>query len=117
MSKFVLHGIKACDTMKKASNWLQEQNLEFEFYDYKKQPATREMLVEWCNEHGWETILNRRGTSFRRLEDSRKENLDQEKAIELMLENNSMIKRPVLDLGQRTLVGFKAEDYQATLKG
>lgn len=111
-----IYGIKACDTMKKAMNWLEQQGVEFEFHDYKKQAIDQESLERWCNEHGWETILNRRGTSFRQVAPERKENLDQAKAIELMLENNSMIKRPVLDLGSRTLVGFKDETYQSELQ-
>lgn len=117
MNTPVLHGIRACDTMKKAMNWLAENNIDYQFHDYKKQPVERQSLERWCNEHGWETILNRRGTSFRQLPAERKENLDQDKAITLMLENNSMIKRPVLDLGTRTLVGFKPDYYQTELAG
>jgi len=115
MSNLTLYGIKACDTMKKAMTWLQEQDMAFDFHDYKKQNIDAASLARWCDEHGWETILNRKGTSFRKLDDERKQNLDQDKAIALMLENNSMIKRPVLDLGERTLVGFKPDYYQAEL--
>lgn len=110
-----LHGIKACDTMKKAMRWLEENSFDYEFHDYKKQPIDAASLERWCNEHGWDTILNRKGTSFRKLDEAQKQDLDQAKAIALMLENNSMIKRPVLDLGGRTLVGFKPELYQAGL--
>ncbi len=110
-----IYGIKACDTMKKAQNWLQENGHEFTLHDYKKQPIDEDSLQHWCDEHGWETILNRRGTSFRQLDAAQKENLDQQKAIALMLTNNSMIKRPILDLGERTLVGFKADYYQQQL--
>lgn len=115
MTKLTLYGIKACDTMKKAMNWLQEHEHVFEFHDYKKQTIDAASLERWCNEHSWETILNRRGTTFRKLDEDRKQDLDQNKAIALMLENNSMIKRPVLDLGARTLVGFKPDYYQAEL--
>ena len=115
MTTLTLYGIKACDTMKKAMTWLQEHQLDYAFHDYKKQTIDADSLQRWCNEHGWETILNRRGTSFRKLDEARKQDLDQDKAIALMLENNSMIKRPVLDLGERTLVGFKPDYYQAEL--
>lgn len=112
---FVLYGIKACDTMKKAQNWLTENGHSFDFHDYKKSGIDRASLERWCNEHGWETILNKRGTTYRKLDEADKQDIDQEKAINLLLEHTSMIKRPVLDLGERTLVGFKAEDYAAAL--
>ena len=115
MTTLTLYGIKACDTMKKAHTWLQEHNHEFVLHDYKKSATDRESLERWCNEHGWETLLNKRGTTYRKLDDADKQDIDQDKAIRLMLEHTSMIKRPVLDLGDRTLVGFKAEDYAAAL--
>ncbi|TBU91263.1 ArsC family reductase [Phytopseudomonas dryadis] len=112
---YVLYGIKACDTMKKARTWLDEQGVDYRFHDYKTAGIDRGNLDRWCDEHGWETILNRAGTTFRKLDDAQKADLDQHKAIELMLAQPSMIKRPVLDLGNRTLVGFKAERYAAEL--
>lgn len=111
----VLYGIKACDTMKKARTWLDEQGIAYRFHDYKTDGIDRGNLQKWCDEHGWETILNRAGTTFRKLDDAQKSDLDQAKAIELMLAQPSMIKRPVLDLGARTLVGFKSERYAAEL--
>ena len=114
MSK-TLYGIKACDTMKKARTWLDERGIAYDFHDYKSAGIDRERLQHWCAEHGWETILNRAGTTFRKLADEQKADLDQAKAIELMLAQPSMIKRPVLDLGERTLVGFKPDNYQAAL--
>lgn len=108
---YVLYGIKACDTMKKARTWLDEQGIAYQFHDYKTAGIDRGNLQKWCDEHGWETILNRAGTTFRKLDDAQKSDLDQAKAIELMLAQPSMIKRPVLDLGTRTLVGFKPERY------
>lgn len=111
----VLYGIKACDTMKKARTWLEEQGIAYRFHDYKTDGIDRGNLQKWCDEHGWEIILNRAGTTFRKLDDARKSDLDQAKAIELMLAQPSMIKRPVLDLGARTLVGFKPERYAAEL--
>ncbi|MBM3109369.1 MULTISPECIES: ArsC family reductase [Pseudomonas] len=111
-----LYGIKACDTMKKARTWLEDKGLDYDFHDYKSQGIDRESLTRWCTEHGWETVLNRAGTTFRKLEDAQKADLDQNKAIELMLVQPSMIKRPVLDLGERTLVGFKPDLYAAALQ-
>jgi Spx/MgsR family transcriptional regulator len=105
-----LFGIKACDTMKKARTWLDEHAIQYEFHDYKTAGIDREHLTQWCNEHGWQVVLNRAGTTFRKLE------LDQAKAIELMLAQPSMIKRPVLDLGDKTLIGFKPDSYSAALK-
>jgi arsenate reductase len=110
-----LYGIKACDTMKKARTWLDEQGISYVFHDYKTSGIDRNHLEIWCNEHGWETILNRAGSTFRKLEDAQKTGLDQAKAIDLMLKQPSMIKRPVLDLGERRLVGFKPEQYAAAL--
>jgi Spx/MgsR family transcriptional regulator len=111
-----LFGIKACDTMKKARTWLDEHAVSYDFHDYKAVGIDREHLTQWCNEHGWEVVLNRAGTTFRKLDDERKADLDQSKAIELMLAQPSMIKRPVLDLGDRTLIGFKPDIYAAALK-
>ena len=110
-----LFGIKACDTMKKARTWLDEHAVRYDFHDYKAAGIDREHLTQWCNEHGWQVVLNRAGTTFRKLDDERKADLDQAKAIELMLAQPSMIKRPVLDLGDKTLIGFKPDFYAAAL--
>ena len=110
-----LYGIKACDTMKKARTWLEEHQVDYAFHDYKSAGIDRASLEKWCNEHGWQTILNRAGTTFRKLDDIQKSDLDQARAIDLMLAQPSMIKRPVLDLGDKTLVGFKPDNYQAAL--
>ena len=112
---YVLYGIKACDTMKKARTWLDEHQVDYAFHDYKSVGIDRANLEKWCNEHGWQTILNRAGTTFRKLDDAQKADLDQAKAIELMLAQPSMIKRPILDLGDKTLVGFKSDNYQVAL--
>lgn len=112
---YTLYGIKACDTMKKARTWLDEHQVDYAFHDYKSVGIDRANLEKWCNEHGWQTILNRAGTTFRKLDDAQKADLDQAKAIDLMLAQPSMIKRPVLDLGDKTLVGFKPDNYQAAL--
>jgi arsenate reductase len=110
-----IFGIKACDTMKKARTWLDTQGLNYDFHDYKAEGIDRANLEKWCAEHGWEVVLNRAGTTFRKLDEAQKANIDQAKAIELMLAQPSMIKRPVLDLGDRTLVGFKPDLYAAHL--
>jgi len=113
--RLCLYGIKARDTMKKARTWLDEHGQNYEFHDYKSAGIDRAHLEAWCNEHGWQTVLNRAGTTFRKLDDAAKADLDQARAIELMLAQPSMIKRPVLDLGDRTLIGFKPDLYAAAL--
>ncbi|MET1077569.1 MAG: ArsC family reductase [Pseudomonas sp.] len=112
---YTLYGIKACDTMKKARTWLDEHGAAYDFHDYKSLGADPLQLERWCNEHGWQTLLNRAGTTFRKLDEAQKADLDQAKAIALMLAQPSMIKRPVLDLGERTLVGFKPDLYAMAL--
>ena len=108
-----LYGIPNCDTVKKARVWLDQHGVAFDFHDYKKAGIDRAHLQAWVKEHGWEAILNRAGTTFRALPEANKASLDAGKAIDLMLAQPSMIKRPVLDLGGRTLVGFKPDIYAA----
>ena len=109
-----LYGIKNCDTMKKARAWLDGHGVAYAFHDYKTQGIDRAHLEAWCKELGWEVLLNRAGATFRKLPDAEKENLTERKAIALMLAQPSMIKRPVLDLGGRRVVGFKPEIYAST---
>ena len=111
-----IYGIKNCDTMKKARTWLDDHGIAYEFHDYKASGIDRARLEGWVKELGWETVLNRAGTTFRSLPDEAKQDLDADKAVALMLEQPSMIKRPVLDLGSRRLTGFKPEIYQEALK-
>ncbi|WP_298745318.1 ArsC family reductase [uncultured Brevundimonas sp.] len=108
-----LYGIPNCDTVRKARTWLDRRGVAHGFHDYRKAGIDRARLEGWVAEHGWETVLNRAGTTFRKLSDGDKAGLDAAKAIDLMLAQPSMIKRPVLDLGDRTLVGFKPELYEA----
>jgi arsenate reductase len=110
-----LYGIPNCDTVKKARVWLDQHGVAYAFHDYKKAGIDRARLERWVAAHGWETVLNRAGTTFRALPDADKADLSADKAIGLMLAQPSMIKRPVLDLGDRTLVGFKPEIYEAAL--
>jgi len=110
-----LYGIKNCDTMKKARAWLDARGVAYAFHDYKASGIDRAALAGWVAEHGWQTILNRAGTTFRKLPDADREGIDEGRAIDLMLAQPSMIKRPVLDLGGRTLIGFKPDIYAAAL--
>jgi arsenate reductase (glutaredoxin) len=112
-----VYGIKACDTMKKARTWLESHAIAYDFHDYKAVGVERARLEQWVGLVGWEVLLNRSGTTFRKLPEADKASLDTAKAIELMLAQPSMIKRPVLDLGGRLLVGFKPEAYAAALGG
>jgi arsenate reductase len=108
-----IYGIKNCDTMKKARAWLDQHGVAYAFHDYKAAGIAREKLEAWARAVGWETLLNRAGTTFRALPDKDKDGLGAGKAIALMMAQPAMIKRPVLDLGDRLLVGFKADQYAA----
>ena len=112
-----LYGIKNCDTMKKARSWLDGHGVAYDFHDYKTDGIDRPRLTRWCSEAGWETLLNRGGTTFRKLPDPQRAGLTEQKAIDLMLAQPSLIKRPVLDLGKRLLVGFKPETYAREVRG
>ena len=106
-----IYGIKNCDSMKKARAWLDSHGVAYGFQDYKTEGIAREKLKRWADELGWETLLNRAGTTFRKLSDNDREGLNERNALALMLAQPSMIKRPVLDLGGKLLVGFKPEIY------
>jgi Spx/MgsR family transcriptional regulator len=111
----VLYGIKNCDTMKKARAWLDARHIAYTFHDYKVAGIERAKLAAWCKSAGWERVLNKSGTTFRKLSDAARADLDEAKAIELMLAQPSMIKRPVLELGGTLLVGFSPESYAKAL--
>jgi arsenate reductase (glutaredoxin) len=117
MTKSVtIYGIKNCDTMKKARAWLDEHGVAYEFHDYKTAGIESEQLERWSKKVGWETLLNRAGTTFKKLPDKDKAAVTENKAIALMLAQPSMIKRPVLDLGGgKLVVGFKPEVYGAAV--
>ena len=110
-----IYGIPNCDTMKKARKWLDNNNLEYEFHDYKKLGVPEKNLKSWVKKAGWEVVLNKRGTTWRKLDDSVKNNIDEDSSIQVMLENASAIKRPVLEYGETLLVGFKENEYQELL--
>ncbi len=112
-----IYGIKNCDTMKKARAWLDKHKVDYAFHDYKAKGIAREKLVGWAKKAGWETLLNKAGTTFKKPPDKDKEGITEKTAIALMLKQPSMIKRPVLELsGGKLLVGFKPEEYAASLK-
>ena len=111
-----IYGIKNCDTMKKARAWLDSHGVKYEFHDYKTAGAPKEKLKAWCDELGWETLLNRAGTTFKKLPEADKEGLNERKALALMLDQPSMIKRPVLEVGSKLLVGFKPDIYAKEVK-
>jgi Spx/MgsR family transcriptional regulator len=111
-----IYGIKNCDTMRKARAWLDSHGVDYTFHDYKTAGIERERLERWARKVGWETLLNRAGTTFRKLPDKDKQVTDAKTAMALMLAQPSLIKRPVLDLGRdRLLVGFKPELYRQAL--
>ena len=107
----IIYGIKNCDTMKKARAWLDSRGVAYSFHDYKTEGISKDKLKRWADELGWETLLNRAGTTFRKLPDADKEGLNERKALSLMLAQPSMVKRPVLEVGGKLLVGFKPEIY------
>jgi arsenate reductase len=111
-----IYGIKNCDTMKKARAFLDRQGVSYAFHDYKMSGIDRNKLEDWAKKAGWETLLNRAGTTFRKLSDKEKDGVNEKKAIALMLAQPSMIKRPVLELaGGKILVGFKPEEYRKAI--
>ena len=112
-----IYGIKNCDTMKKARTWLEAQSIAYDFHDYKAAGIDKAHLQAWVKELGWETVLNRAGTTFRALPDADRQGLTAEKAVALMLAQPSMIKRPILDLGKIRLAGFKPDLYAAAFAG
>ncbi|MGO3518147.1 MAG: ArsC family reductase [Acetobacter cibinongensis] len=110
-----LYGIKACDTMRKARAWLESQSVAYTFHDYKTQGIDAACLQKWVKQVGWEKLLNKAGTTFRKLPDAEKINLTEARAIELMLAQPAMIKRPVMEAGERLEVGFKPDAYAVFL--
>jgi len=110
-----LFGIPNCDSVKRARSWLSSNDVDYTFRDLKKEVVNREALNAWIDEHGWEKVLNKRGTTFRKLPDSEKQNLDREKAATLLMAHPSMVKRPILVIGERTLIGFDETAYSEAL--
>lgn len=112
-----MYGIKNCDTIKKARAWLEARGVAYDFHDYKTAGIDEGLLRNWVDEFGWEKVLNRAGTTFRKLPDTDKTGLDANKAVALMLAAPLMIKRPLLDMGGRRLLGFSPDAYEKALPG
>ena len=113
--RITIYGIRNCDTMKKARAWLEANGVTYAFHDYKTEGIDKAAIERWAKEVGWEMLLNRAGTTFRKLPEAERENVTERKAIALMLKQPSMIKRPVLDAGGRLIVGFKPDVYAEAL--
>lgn len=117
MKSITIYGIPNCDTTKKAITWLQKNNIDFSFHDYKLQGISKERLDNWCNKQGWELIFNKRSTIWRELPEAEQQKVTgQPAAIKIMLENNSIIKRPVIEHNNKIIVGFKEADYKKLLQ-
>ena len=112
----VIYGIKNCDTMKKARTWLDGHGVAYTFHDYKSEGIDRPRLEQWVKRLGWEAVLNRAGTTFRKLPEADKEGLTEKKAVALMLAQPSMIKRPILEAEGDIAAGFRPADYEKLLK-
>ena len=110
-----IYGIPNCDTMKKARKWLSENQLDYEFHDYKKQGVPEKKLKQWIKKAGWETLLNKRGTTWRKLSEEIKNTINESSAVQVMLDNPSAIKRPVLEDDDTLIVGFSESEYRKLL--
>ncbi|AMQ87904.1 ArsC family reductase [Marinobacter sp. LQ44] len=106
-----LYGIKNCDTVKKARKWLDDNGIVYEFHDFKKDGLTSEKLSQWEQAIGWETLINKRGTTWRKLPDELRDTINAQSAHQIMLENTSIIKRPVVERGDEVTVGFNADEW------
>ncbi|PHS64629.1 MAG: ArsC family reductase [Thalassobium sp.] len=106
-----MYGIKNCDTIKKARKWLEDAGVDYQFHDYKKDGLSAELLDGWIRELGYEALLNKRGTTWRKLPDDIKDNIDEQSARAVMLDNPSIIKRPLLDTGSAKVLGFSVTEY------
>lgn len=111
----ILYGIKNCDTVHKARKWLESEGINYSFHDFRSDGLDKKILRTWVKAVGWEVLLNKRGTTWRQLPEKNKETVDESKAIDLMLTNTTLIKRPVLVHGKQIHVGFKPADYKKIL--
>ena len=107
-----IYGIKNCDTMKKAFRWLDENNIDHAFHDYKKDAFPEQIIKKAIKEHGWENVINRRGTTWRKLPDGVKNTMNEQSALAIAQENSSIIKRPLLTTENTVLLGFSADTYK-----
>jgi len=111
-----MYGIPNCDTIKKAKKWLAEHDIDYVFHDYKKEGVDAVLLQAWCVQVGWEVLLNKRGTTWRKLPDEDKNEINESKVQTLLIEHSSMIKRPVMLCGEHIEVGFSSAAYEALLQ-
>lgn len=117
MEKVAVYGIPNCDTTKKALNWFKENKVAFAFHDYKQEGISKAKLEAWCKKIGWETLFNKRSTTWRELSEAeQKKVIDQTTAIKIMLEHNSIIKRPVIEIGEKLIIGFNETEIIKHLK-
>lgn len=112
----VLYGIKNCDTVKKARKWLETAGIDYRFHDFRAEGLERKQLAAWSLAVGWEALLNRRSTTWRQLPEEVKRGIDENSALDLMMEQPTLIKRPVLKHGEEIRIGFKEADYMALFK-
>ena len=111
-----MYGIPNCDTIKKAKKWLQEADISFDFHDYRKQGVDNDLVASFCQQLGWEHVLNKRGTTYRQLTQEQKDSLDEHSVIPLLVEHPAMIKRPILKVNEQLYIGFKAPQYSDIFK-
>ncbi len=111
-----LYGIKNCDSVKKATKYLNALGIEYTFFDYKKELPNSDLLESWVADFGWDTVLNKRGMTYRKLDEHIKKNLNRDNVVEILLAHPSAIKRPILSTQKTTLIGFNADEYANTLK-
>ena len=107
-----VYGIKNCDTVKKACNWLSKHGIEYQLHDFRKDGLSKSKLQQWVKRVDWEALLNRRGTTWRKLSNQDKKNINKTRALSLMVEQPTLIKRPVIERGKKIIVGFEADNYQ-----
>ncbi|KAF3982057.1 MAG: ArsC family reductase [Methylococcales symbiont of Hymedesmia sp. n. MRB-2018] len=112
---YTLYGISNCNTVKKAKDWLDDNTIDYQFHDYRKQGLTSELLESFESTLGWEKLLNKQSTSWRKLDEQQKANISKQTALQYMLDTPTLIKRPILDIGNKMIIGFKAENYQNEL--
>jgi arsenate reductase len=108
----IVYGIANCDTIRKARKWLQSRDLAYQFHDFRKDGLDPALLQEWVSKVGWETLLNRRGTTWRKLPEKTRDTINEQSAIKIMLEQPAIIKRPVLVTGKQILIGFNEDEYR-----
>lgn len=106
-----MFGIPNCDTIKKAKKWLDSQDISYQFHDYRKQGIDEQLVRRFCQELGWETVVNKRGTTYRQLSDEQKQSLNEQSAITLLIEMPAMVKRPIISVNNQLHIGFKPEQY------